>query len=175
MCMKSSRRWILNHFVTLYVENQQLMMWRHVVPMYVINFYCWVGCVMKPIIIKKKCFLTTSFMMCSAQNMKERIIVMHRILKLGHNASNMRSHILSFVKQQTKKANLPIKTKYYKKVKNILNMISLVCHWNIGNAHPCRLAMVWCSSTYTWISKSRYDVFWWVAKSNANEKAHKRH
>jgi hypothetical protein len=56
-----------------------------------------------------------------------------------------------------------------------LNMTSLVCHWNTSNAHPCKLVMVWCSSTYTQIHKSRYDVLWWVVESSANEKAHKCH
>ncbi len=50
-------------------------------------------------------------LMHSAPNTKERTIVMHKILKSGHNANNMFGHISSFVKQQTKKANLPIMTK----------------------------------------------------------------
>ncbi len=48
-----------------------------------------------------------------APNMKERIIVMHKILKSGHNVSNTRNQISSSIKRRTKKANLPIRTKYY--------------------------------------------------------------
>jgi hypothetical protein len=54
-------------------------------------------------------------------------------------------------------------------------MTSPVCCWNIGNSHPCRLAMVWCCSMYTQICKSRYNVLWWVVEHSANKKAHQRH
>jgi hypothetical protein len=57
-------------------------------------------------------------LMRSAPNMKERTIIMYRILKSGHNASNMPGHISSFIRQQTKKANILIMSKYYQEVKN---------------------------------------------------------
>jgi len=66
-------------------------------------------------------------LMRSTPNMKERIILMHRILKLGHNMNDTPNHILSSVKWQTKKANLPIRTTI-KKLDTISNMTSLVCH-----------------------------------------------
>jgi len=46
-----------------------------------------------------------------APNTKKRTIVMHKILKSGHNVNNTLGHISSSVRRQTKKANLPIMTK----------------------------------------------------------------
>ncbi len=65
MCARSSWRWILNHFVTLYVKNQRLTMQGHIVPMSMINLCCRMRSVMKLVITKKKLSLTISFMMCS--------------------------------------------------------------------------------------------------------------
>ncbi len=45
-------------------------------------------------------------------NMKEKTFVMHKILKSGHNTNITPGHISSFVKRQTKKANIPIRKKY---------------------------------------------------------------
>ncbi len=57
-------------------------------------------------------------LMRSTLNTKERTIVMHRILRLSHNANNTPGHISSSVKKQTKSANLPIRTKYYQEVRD---------------------------------------------------------
>ncbi len=79
MCSRSLMWWTLNHFVTLYVKSQWLMMQGHVVPMSMINFCCWMRCMMKPIIIEKNCFLTISFMMCSMT--RPSWCVLHQIWK----------------------------------------------------------------------------------------------
>jgi hypothetical protein len=84
-----------------------------------------------------------------APNMKERTIVMHRILKSSHNASNTPDHILNFIRQKLRRWIFQLGQSIVKKLETISNMMSPICHWNIGNVHPCRLAMVWCSSMYT--------------------------
>jgi hypothetical protein len=117
---------MLNHFVTLYVESQRLTMWGHVVPMSIINFCCRMKCVMKLIIIEKMLFNHLVHdvlhdkveLMRSTPNTKKRTIIMHRLLKSSHNTDKMHSHILSLIRQQTRKVNLPIKTKYYQEVRD---------------------------------------------------------
>jgi hypothetical protein len=151
MCAKSLGQWILNHFVTLYVESQWLTMRGHVVPMFVINFYYQMRCMMKLVITKKKRSLTTLFMMCSMtrsswcaphQNSKERTIVMHRILNLSHNASNTPGHISSSVRRQTKKVNIPIITKYCQEIRTILNRTSLIADGTL--VAPIHASWRWC-------------------------------
>ncbi len=92
--------------------------------MFAINFCCRVRCVMKLVI--KTCFnhlVHDVFhdkveLMRSTPNTKDKTIIMHRILKSGHNTNNMLDHISNSIRQQTKKVNLPIRTKYYQKIKN---------------------------------------------------------
>jgi hypothetical protein len=57
-------------------------------------------------------------LMRSTPNTKYRTIIMHRILKSCHNANNMFGHISSSIRPQIKKANPPIRTKNYRKIRN---------------------------------------------------------